>query len=115
MKSTATIIDNKSKVEKGKGNSQKTTSNINESCRNVFVEELKEIYYSEKAQLLAIPIMIKNAATDEVVDALKIHLAFTVEHIKRLEDIFYSIGESSIILRYEAIYGSIGPETSTQS
>lgn len=114
MKSTATIIDKKGKFQKGKGNSQKTTSSLNESCRNVFVEELKEIYYSEKAQLLAIPIMIKNATADEVVDALKIHLAFTIEHIKRLEDIFYSIGESAIILRYEAIYGSIGTDTSTQ-
>ena len=115
MKSTATIIDKKGKFQKGKGNSQNTTSGSNENCRNVFLEELKEIYHSEKAQLLAIPIMIKNAATDEVVDALKIHLAFTIKHIKRLEDIFYSIGESAVILRYEAIYGSIGPETSTQS
>lgn len=107
MKSTATTIDKKVKIQKGRGNSQKMTSDRKDCFRNVFVEELKEIYYSEKAQLIAIPIMIKNAATEELVDALKIHLAFTKEHIKRLEDIFYSIGESEIILKYDAMYGSI--------
>lgn len=110
MKSTATTIDKKAKLQKGKGNSEKITSDADQSCRNVFVEELIEIYYSEKAKLISIPIMIKNAATDELVDALKIHLAFTKDHIKRLEDIFYSIGESAIILQYEAMYGSIAPE-----
>lgn len=110
MKSTATIIDKRGRVQKGKGNSQNITSDNDENFRNVFVEELKEIYYSEKAQLIAIPIMIKNAATEELEDALNIHLAFTKDHIKRLEDIFCSIGESDIILKYEAMYGSIAPE-----
>jgi ferritin-like metal-binding protein YciE len=110
MKSTATTIDKKGRAQKGQGNSKKISTDSNESCRNVFVEELKEIYHSEKAQLIAIPIMIKNATTDELVDALKTHLDFTKEHIKRLEDIFCSIGESAIILHYEAMYGAIVPE-----
>ena len=110
MKSTANTIVKKGRVQKGEGNSQKIKSDTTESRRNVFVEELKEIYHSEKALLISIPVMISNATTDELVDALEIHLSFTKDHIKRLEDIFCSIGESAIILKYEAMYGSIAPD-----
>jgi hypothetical protein len=33
------------------------------------VEELKEIYFTEKALLISIPVLIKNAVTDELADA----------------------------------------------
>jgi ferritin-like metal-binding protein YciE len=32
--------------------------------------------------------MIKNAATEELADALVVHLEFTKQHIKRLEVVF---------------------------
>jgi ferritin-like metal-binding protein YciE len=38
---------------------------------DIFVEELKEIYFTEKALLISIPVLIKNAVTDELADALK--------------------------------------------
>lgn len=109
MKSTATKTIKKVKLQEGKGNSENTISETKEGCRNIFVEELKEIYFSEKALMISIPIMIKNAATDELVDALKVHLQFTQEHIERLEFFFTSIGEADIMLKYEAMYGSITP------
>ncbi|MFV8441770.1 DUF892 family protein [Flavobacterium sp. LB2P44] len=110
MKSTITKSDRKAMLKKGKGNSDQTTPETNKSCRNVFVEELKEIYLTEKALIISIPIMIQNAATDELVKALKVHLDFTLQHIKRLEDFFNSIGETEIILKYEAMYGLNIPE-----
>ncbi|MFV8373282.1 DUF892 family protein [Flavobacterium sp. LB2P6] len=109
MKSTTTKTIKKVKLQKGKGNSENTVPERKENCRNVYVEELKEIYFNEKALILSIPVMIKNAATDELVDALKIHLQFTMDHLKRLEDFFCSIGETDIILKYDAMYGSITP------
>lgn len=60
--------------------------------------------------MLSIPLMIKNATTDELVDALKVHLQFTLDHIKRLEYFFCLIGETDIILKYDAMYGSIKPK-----
>nr|WP_315207591.1 DUF892 family protein [uncultured Flavobacterium sp.] len=110
MKSTATKTIKKIKLQEGKGNSENTIPETNENCRNIFVDELKEIYFSEKALMLSIPVMIKNATTDELVDALKVHLQFTLDHLKRLEDFFCSIGETDIILKYDAMYGSITPK-----
>lgn len=110
MKSTITKSEKKAILKKGKGNSDQTTQ-TNYECRNVFVEELKEIYFTEKALIISIPVMIKNATTDELVEALKVHLDFTLLHIKRLEDFFNSIGETEIILKYEAMYGLHTPES----
>lgn len=110
MKSTATKNNKRIKFQEGNETSKNRIPEAKEICRNVFVEELKEIYYSEKALMLSIPVMIKNASTDELVDALKIHLKFTLDHLKRLEDFFYSIDESDIILQYDAMYGAITPK-----
>ena len=110
MKSTITKTDKNVRLEKGKGNSNTTSPETSEGCRNIFVEELKEIYFTEKALLISIPVLIKHAASDELADALKVHLRFTIEHIKRLEDFFNSIGEKHIMLQYEAMYGLITPE-----
>ncbi|MDI5889218.1 MULTISPECIES: DUF892 family protein [Flavobacterium] len=110
MKSTATKTIKKVKLQEGKGNSENTIPENKENCRNVFIEELKEIYFSEKALMLSIPVMIKSATTDELVDALKVHLQFTLDHIKRLEDFFCSIGEIDIMLKYDAMYGAITPK-----
>ncbi|WP_051929407.1 DUF892 family protein [Flavobacterium sp. 83] len=109
MKSTSATTDKKAALKEGKGNSKKIILEIKEDCRNVFVEELKEIYFSEKALTISIPIMIKKAATEELVDALKVHLQFTQEHIQRLELFFTSIGEENIMKKYEAMYGLIEP------
>ncbi|MFV8326464.1 DUF892 family protein [Flavobacterium sp. ZS1P14] len=103
MKSTIT------KTDKGRGNSENNISETKENCRNIFVEELKEIYFTEKSLIISIPVMIKNAATDELRDALQVHLQFTQEHIQRLEFFFTSIGQGDIMLKYEAMYGSIAP------
>jgi ferritin-like metal-binding protein YciE len=105
MKSTTAKSDKKGTQQEGKGNSKKALSDTNHCSRNIFVEELKEIYLSEKALLISIPIMIKNAATEELADALVVHLEFTKQHIKRLEVVFSSIGESDVVIKYEAMYG----------
>lgn len=110
MKSTATKSIKKGKLQEGKGNSEDFIPENKGDSRNIFVEELKEIYFSEKALMLSIPVMIKNATTDELVDALRVHLQFTIEHIKRLEDFFCSIGETNVILKYDAMYGTITPK-----
>jgi ferritin-like metal-binding protein YciE len=110
MKSTITKMDKKATLKNTKGNSDETNLETSAGCRNIFVEELKEIYFSEKALIISIPILIQNAATDELADALKVHLQFTIDHIKRLEEFFNSIGEKDIMLQYEAMYGLPTPQ-----
>ena len=109
MKNIVNKKDKKALPQKRKGNSGETIIEAKKDCRNIFVEELKEIYFSEKALIISIPILIKNAATEELADALKVHLKFTIDHIKRLEDFFDSIGEKAIIVKYEAMYGLVTP------
>ncbi|MBG6188546.1 DUF892 family protein [Flavobacterium sp. CAN_S2] len=114
MKSTITKMDRKATLQNTKGNSDETNLETSEGCRNIFVEELKEIYFSERASIISIPILIQNAATDELADALKVHLQFTIDHIKRLEEFFNSIGEKDIMLQYEAMYGMPTPQKTAE-
>ena len=48
MKNTATKAIKKVKLKEGKGNSENTIPETKGTCRNIFVEELKEIYFNEK-------------------------------------------------------------------
>jgi len=105
MKSTTAISLKKGVKQEAKGNSEKILSDTNPCERNVFLEELKEIYLAEKALLISIPIMIKKAVTKELTEALIVHLEFTKQHIKRLEIVFSSIGETEIVSKYEAMHG----------
>ncbi|TDE07185.1 DUF892 family protein [Flavobacterium sandaracinum] len=105
MKNSTNKVDKKIILQKEKVILNESVIETKSSCRNIFMEELKEIYFSEKALIISIPILIKNAATEELSNALKVHLQFTMDHIKRLEDFFNSIGESNIVLKYEAMYG----------
>ena len=115
MKSTITKMDKKATLQNTKGNSDETNLETSEGCRNIFVEELKEIYFSERASIISIPILIQNAATDELADALKVHLQFTIDHIKRLEEFFNSIGEKDIMLQYKAMYGMATPQKTAEN
>jgi ferritin-like metal-binding protein YciE len=106
MKSTITKMDKKSMLHQANGNSEETNVKISKGGHNVFVDELKEIYFSEKALLISIPLLIKTAATEEIADALSVHLQFTIDHIKRLEEFFNSIGESVTMSNYQVIYSA---------
>jgi ferritin-like metal-binding protein YciE len=57
--------------------------------RNLFVDELKDIYWAEKALTKAIPKMIENVTAEELVEALKGHLEVTKDHVARLKKNFF--------------------------
>ena len=73
----------------------------------LFQEELKDIYWAEKALTKAIPKMIKNAAAEELTEALENHLRETEEQIKRLEGIFEAVDKRTNAKRYEGMEGLI--------
>lgn len=70
-------------------------------------DELQDIYWAEKAMVNAIPVMIKNATSEELIDALTSHLAETKEHIVRVEQVFESIGKKATAKKCEATAGLI--------
>lgn len=76
-----------------------------QGLRDLFVDELKDIYWAEKELTKAIPKMIKNATADELVEALTGHLEETKTHVTRLEEVFSSIGEKAVAKKCEAMAG----------
>ena len=73
----------------------------------LFEDELKDLYWAEKAVTKAIPKMIKNATSQKLIDALTSHLAETGTQINRLEHVFESINKKPSAIKCEAMEGII--------
>jgi ferritin-like metal-binding protein YciE len=59
-----------------------------ESLRELYIDELKDLYSAEKQLVKALPRMAKNATNPELKSAFTEHLAQTEQHVERLEQIF---------------------------
>ncbi len=93
----------------GKQSKETSTNATMQSSQlmKLFEDELKDIYWAEKALTKAIPKMIKNATSQELIDALTSHLAETENQIARLEQVFELIGEKAVAKKCEAMDGLI--------
>jgi ferritin-like metal-binding protein YciE len=65
-----------------------------QNLRDLYIDELKDLYSAEKQLVRALPKMAKNATHPELRDAFVNHLAETEGHVARLEEIFESLEES---------------------
>ncbi len=93
-------------AQKTKSTNKKSTMKSSQ-LMELFEDELKDIYWAEKALTTAIPKMIKNATSEELVQALTNHLAETENQILRLEDVFESMGKKPEAVKCEAMAGLI--------
>jgi ferritin-like metal-binding protein YciE len=59
-----------------------------ESLRELFVEELKDLYSAEKQLVKALPKMAKAATSPKLKAGFTKHLEETKEHVARLEQVF---------------------------
>ncbi|HEY9001464.1 MAG TPA: ferritin-like domain-containing protein [Mucilaginibacter sp.] len=83
-------------------------SDVTESALNeLFIDELKDIYWAEKHLTSALPKMAKAATSDELRSAIENHLQETENHVDRLEHVFESIGEKAVAKKCEAMAGLI--------
>lgn len=73
----------------------------------LFEDELKDIYWAEKALTKAIPKLIKNASSQELIGALTDHLSETENQVKRLEQVFASLEKKAVAKKCEAMEGLI--------
>lgn len=64
-----------------------------ESLKELYVDELKDLYSAEKQLVKALPKMAKNATNPELKQAFTQHLEETEGHVERLEQIFEMLGE----------------------
>jgi ferritin-like metal-binding protein YciE len=86
--------------------SPETTDVVGESALNeLFLDELKDIYWAEKHLVKALPKMAKAATSDELRAAIETHITETENHITRLEDAFASIDEKAVAVKCEAMAG----------
>ena len=65
-----------------------------EDLRELFVDELKDLYSAEKQLVAALPKMAKAANSEELKEAFQEHLEQTKGHVQRLEEIFQALGKN---------------------
>ena len=83
-----------------------TTENVEESALNeLFIDELKDIYWAEKHLAKALPKMAKAATSEELRAAIENHKQETDNHVTRLESVFESIGEKAAGKKCDAMEG----------
>jgi ferritin-like metal-binding protein YciE len=85
-----------------------TTEIVEESALNeLFIDELKDIYWAEKHLTKALAKLSKKATTDELRSAIDTHIEQTENQITRLDSVFESIGEKAVAKKCEAMAGLI--------
>jgi ferritin-like metal-binding protein YciE len=90
-----------------KANSSHANGLASSQLMKLFEDELKDIYWAEKALTKAIPKMIKNATSKELTKALTKHLGETKKQVGRVERVFKSIGKNPVAKKCEAMFGLI--------
>jgi ferritin-like metal-binding protein YciE len=75
------------------------------SLMRLFENELKDIYWAEKAIIKALPKMAKKATSPELIDALENHLTETEGQVRKLEQVFDILGKRAQGKKCEAMAG----------
>ena len=75
--------------------------------RELFVEELKDIYWAEKHLTKALPKMIKAATSQELANAIEEHLEETETHVQRAEQVFTLMELTPRAKKCEAMEGLV--------
>ena len=78
-----------------------------DSLRELFEGELKDIYWAEKALTKAIPKMAENATDEQLISALEDHLAVTERQVTRVEEVFEMMDMEVSAKKCEAMAGLI--------
>ncbi len=74
---------------------------------DLFLDELKDIYWAEKHLVKNLPKIIKAATTPELKDAVSDHLRETEEQVKKVERVFELIGEKAQAKKCDAMSGLV--------
>ncbi len=69
-----------------------STKEVASTLKEFFIDGLKDIYWAENALVKALPNMFEHATDQKLKTAIKTHLTQTKEQVKRLEQVFESLG-----------------------
>jgi len=96
---TTTCNETKNRKEKG---------NMNlDTLKELYVQELRDLYNAENQLVKALPKMAKGASSDELKEAFETHLEQTKGHVQRLEQVFKELGEKTKGKTCQAMKGLI--------
>lgn len=77
------------------------------TIRDLYIDELKDLFNAEHQLLKALPKMVKAAANPELVQAFEDHVAETEVHVERLTQIFEGLGITGKGKKCKAMEGLI--------
>lgn len=77
------------------------------NLHELFIDEMKDMYYAEKVIVKELPGMAKKASSPDLKKAFEDHLEETEEHVTRLEKAFKSLDVTARGKKCEAIDGII--------
>jgi ferritin-like metal-binding protein YciE len=80
---------------------------VEKDLKALFLHQLKDTYFAEKAILNALPQMAEAAQAEELRGAFAVHLKETEGQVKRLEKVFQLLGEKPAGVECKAIQGII--------
>jgi ferritin-like metal-binding protein YciE len=96
-----------------KAKKTENTENVEESAlMELFVDELKDIYWAEKHLSKALVKLAKAATSDELRTALETHKQETDNQVTRLEQVFEIVGEKASAKKCDAMEGLISESES---
>ena len=67
----------------------------NEGLKELYIDELKDLYSAETQLVKALPKMAKRASSDELREGFEEHLDQTKGRVQRLEQIFQALERES--------------------
>jgi ferritin-like metal-binding protein YciE len=84
-----------------------------EALKELYIDELRDIYNAENQLLKAIPKMAKASTSDDLRQGFETHLEQTKGHVQRLEQIFKELGQKPSGKKCKAMEGLVaeGAET----
>jgi ferritin-like metal-binding protein YciE len=77
------------------------------TLKQLYVDELRDIYDAEKQLIKALPEMAEAATSEELRSGFEKHLEQTKEHARRLEQIFSELGEKPTGKKCKAMQGLV--------
>jgi ferritin-like metal-binding protein YciE len=78
-----------------------------ETLRDLFLNELRDMYHAEKQLVRALPRMAKAADSVELRQAIEKHLGETENQVVRLERVFQSLGQAARGKRCQGMEGIV--------
>lgn len=82
---------------------------------DLFVHTLQDMYYTEQQITKNLPAMVEKASSSELKNAFRHHLTETENHVRRLEQVFQSLGEAIRGVDCEAMDGILSEAKSIMS